>query len=151
MKASRIMTVNVTCITPETSLPQAQRLMNQLRVRHLPVVSHGVLCGILSDRDLLTHGTLEDGELVMPDRATVHVMTLNPITCRAGAPVSQLATLMLEHRIDSLPIVNTLNELVGLVTSTDLIALLREPEQLSDVLPFSFQLRTVDERMLASA
>lgn len=151
MKASRIMTVNVTCITPETSLGQAQQLMKQLRVRHLPVVSQGVLCGILSDRDLLAHGTLEDGELVLPERAVVYVMTLHPITCREGSSVSRLAGLMLEHRIDSLPIVNSFNELVGLVTSSDLLALLREPEHLSEELPFSFQLRIADELMMPAA
>ena len=151
MKASRIMTVQVTCITPDTSLRQAQQLMRKLRVRHLPVVSHGVLCGILSDRDLLARGTLEDGVLVVPNLPTVQAMTLQPITCRPGAPVSQLAALMLEHRIDSLPIVNSLNELVGLVTSSDLIALLREPEHVTDTLPFSFQLRTADEVMVPAA
>ena len=151
MKASGIMTVQVTCITPDTSLRHAQQLMKRLSVRHLPVVSHGVLCGIISDRDLLAHGTLEDGVLVLPELSSVHVMTLHPITCRAETPVSQLAALMLEHRIDSLPIVNSLNELVGLVTSSDLLSLLREPEQLSVTLPFSFQLRTADELMAHAA
>src|SRR5689334_12850073 len=113
MKASRIMTVNVTCITPETPLPRAQQIMKALRVRHLPVVTQGMLCGILSDRDLLARGTLKEGVLVVPNTLTGEVMTLQPITCRPGTPVSQLAALMLENRIDSLPIVNTHNELVG--------------------------------------
>jgi len=151
MKASRIMTVHVTCITPETSLRHAHQLMKKLRVRHLPVVSQGLLCGIISDRDLLAHGTLVNGELVLPERATMQVMTFHPITCRAGTPVSQLATLMLEHRIDALPIVNSSNELVGLVTSSDLLALLREPEHVTDALPFSFQLRVADDLMVPAA
>ncbi|MDY7230375.1 CBS domain-containing protein [Hyalangium rubrum] len=151
MKASRIMTINVTCITPETPLPRAQALMKQLRVRHLPVVTQGVLCGILSDRDLLSRGSLLEGTFVLPDISTSQAMTLRPITCRAGTPVSQLAALMLEHRIDSLPIVNAFNELVGLVTSTDLMSLLLEPEQLSNEPPFRFQMCTADERMAPSA
>jgi CBS domain-containing protein len=148
MKASRIMTVNVTCITPETPLPKAQEIMKKLRVRHLPVVAQGALVGILSDRDLLVRGTLQkDGTFVLPDIQAGFAMTMYPITCRAGTPVSKLAALMLEHRIDSLPIIGLQNELVGLVTSTDLLALLREPDQISDVLPFSFQLRSGDEVM----
>jgi CBS domain-containing protein len=151
MKASRIMTVNVTCITPETPLSKAHGIMKKLRVRHLPVVAHGGLVGILSDRDLLVRGTLQqDGTLVFPNIQAGYAMTMYPITCRAGTPVSELAALMLEHRIDSLPIVGAQNELVGLVTSTDLLGLLRDPEQISEVLPFSFQLRTADE-LMASA
>lgn len=150
MKASRVMTVNVTCIAPETPLPRAQALMKSLRVRHLPVVTQGVLCGILSDRDLLVRGVrAAEGSLVVPDVPCGNVMTMHPLTCRAGTPVSTLAALMLDNRIDSLPIVNSRNELVGLVTSSDLLELLREPEQISDVLPFSFQLRGPDE-LLAS-
>jgi acetoin utilization protein AcuB len=152
MKASRIMTVNVTCITPETPLPRAWEIMKQLRVRHLPVVAQGALVGILSDRDLLARGTLqEDGQLVVPGIISGAAMTMHPISCLPGTPVSTLASLMLEHRIDSLPIVGMNKELVGLVTSSDLLALLREPEQVSDVLPFSFHLRTEEEVMAPCA
>ncbi len=148
MKASRVMTVNVTCITPETPLPRAQEIMKELRVRHLPVVAQGRLVGILSDRDLLMRGSLQkDGMFSVPDMPAGLAMTVSPISCSPGTPVSRLAGLMVEHRIDSLPIVGLQNELVGLVTSTDLLALLREPEQISEVLPFSFQLRTADEMM----
>ena len=149
MKASRIMTVNVTSITPETPLSRAHEIMKKLRVRHLPVVSQqGVLVGILSDRDLLVRGTLlADGALAFPALPASIAMTDDPITCRPGTPVSQLAELMLQHRIDSLPIVGGHKELVGLVTSSDLLALLREPEHISDVLPFQFQLRSADEVM----
>jgi acetoin utilization protein AcuB len=148
MKASRIMTVNVTSITPETPLSRAHEIMKKLRVRHLPVVAQGRLVGILSDRDLLARGTLtDDGALVFREVPTALAMTVNPISCRPGTPVSQLAELMLENRIDSLPIVGVQNELVGLVTSTDLLALLREPEQISDVLPFNFRLRSAEELM----
>jgi hypothetical protein len=47
--------------------------------------------------------------------------------------------------------VNSRNELVGLVTSSDLLALLREPEHVTDTLPFSFQLRTADEVVVPAA
>jgi acetoin utilization protein AcuB len=148
MKASRVMTVDVTSITPETRLPRALEIMKQLRVRHLPVVAQGRLVGILSDRDLLSRGTRkEDGTLTVPDQPAGLAMTVNPISCRPGTPVSKLAALMLENRIDSLPIIGLENQLVGLVTSSDLLELLREPEQVSDVLPFNFQLRTAEELM----
>ncbi|MBE2253850.1 MAG: CBS domain-containing protein [Myxococcus sp.] len=57
-----------------------------------------------------------------------------------ATPVSKLAALMLQYRIDSIPIVSPRDELVGLVTSTDLIELLTSPDTLNDVLPFTFTL-----------
>jgi acetoin utilization protein AcuB len=143
------MTREVATISPETLLPLAWATLQRLRVRHLPVVVDGKLVGIISDRDLLVRGTRgADGSLVLPETAIAgEVMSLRPITCRANAPVSTLAALMLEHRIDALPITDAHDGLLGLVTSTDLLELLKEPEQVSEVLPFSYQLRKANELM----
>jgi acetoin utilization protein AcuB len=150
MKASRVMTKNVTCITPDVSLDRAFSLMKRLSVRHLPVVFSGRLVGILSDRDLLLRAIqVEGGALSFPPLAVGESMTPHPVSCQASAAVSKLAALMLEHRIDSIPIVTTRDELVGLVTSTDLLELLTSPETESDPLPFTFELQTVDARAAA--
>jgi acetoin utilization protein AcuB len=151
MKARNVMTVQVTCVTPEVSLADAQAEMRRLCVRHLPVTSQGELVGILSDRDLLMHAALEaDGSFSFPDLKVGQVMTLGPITCPPGAPVSKLASLMLEHRIDSLPIVSVGGGLAGLVTSTDLLALLTRPETASEELPYRFDIRVIEGRAAAS-
>jgi CBS domain-containing protein len=47
---------------------------------------------------------------------------------------------LLEHKIDSIPIVGRSGALVGLVTSTDLLGLLVERAQ-AQVLPFDFSIR----------
>ncbi len=146
MKASRVMTRDVHCIDPEVTLERAWTLMQALRVRHLPVTRNGSMVGIVSDRDLLLHGTPAcDGLVRFPDRKVSDVMTGKPVALARSATVSQLAALMLQHRIDSIPIVNPDNSLVGLVTSTDLLELLTSPEQVSDELPFNFALRTPEE------
>ena len=50
---SDAMTTEVVCCTLETSIEEAHNLMQQCRVRHVPVVDHyGDLCGILSIGDL---------------------------------------------------------------------------------------------------
>ena len=69
-------------------------------------------------------------------------MTAAPVTCLSNASVSQVAKLMLEHKIDSIPIVSYSGTLTGLVTaSTDLLALLVEQHE-AQLLPFDFRLRT---------
>lgn len=150
MKASRVMTRDVTCITPDFSLERAWALMTKLSVRHLPIVFSGKLVGILSDRDLLVRAVqLEGGALRLPPLAAGEAMTPHPVSCPQATPVSKLAALMLQHRIDSIPIVSSRDELVGLVTSSDLLELLTAPDALSDVLPFTFTLKD-GERELAA-
>jgi acetoin utilization protein AcuB len=142
MKANRVMTRDVVCVGPETRLPRAWAILRKLHVRHLPVTQGGVLLGILSDRDFLARGVLkEDGTVELPDVAAAEAMTLLPVSCPPGAPVSRIASLMLEHRIDSIPIIGLRGLLVGLVTSADLLELLREPDQLGDTLRFEFQVQ----------
>lgn len=150
MKASRVMTKTVHCIAPATPLKAAWEAMERHRVRHLPVTWDDKVVGILSDRDLLVRGTIgSQGTMVFPELTVVDAMTPRPITAFPNAAVSKLARLMVEHRIDSVPIVGPDDVLVGMVTSTDLLELLMDPDQSSDVLPFSFALRTSDETRAA--
>ncbi|MBI5757289.1 MAG: CBS domain-containing protein [Planctomycetales bacterium] len=50
---SEVMTSKVACCTPETSIEDAQNLMRQFRIRHVPVVNaDGDVQGVLSIGDL---------------------------------------------------------------------------------------------------
>ncbi|MBS2031065.1 MAG: CBS domain-containing protein [Deltaproteobacteria bacterium] len=141
MQARRVMTVKVTAVPPEYPLDAAARLMQKLRVRHLPVVLAGKLCGIVSDRDVLLRTTLHaDGRREVSRAAVGEAMTTCPIAANPTTSVSTLATLMLENRFDALPVVTPDETLIGLVTSTDLLELLRHPDRLTDELPFDFEL-----------
>jgi CBS domain-containing protein len=58
---------DVHCIAPDVPLTQAWRLMKALGVRHLPVTRGRMLMGVVSDRELLLHGTLAlDGTVRSP-------------------------------------------------------------------------------------
>lgn len=138
MEASQIMIRDVLIVAPETSLETAWRVMQRHRVRHLLVVSGGSLLGILSDRDVLVRASLaDDGAVVVPLVAVASAMTLSPVTCEADTSVGAIAALMIDRRLDAVPLVSAADSLVGLVTSTDLLALLAErpPEER---LPFRF-------------
>lgn len=148
MKASRVMTKTVHCITPDVALEQAWKVMQRYQVRHLPVMWGDKVAGIVSDRDLLTYADRGvGGELVFPKGTVADAMTTKPFTALQTASVSTLARLMLEAHIDSVPIVGKDESLVGMVTSADLLELLTEPEQVSDVLPFSYAVRTPEETL----
>jgi acetoin utilization protein AcuB len=144
MKAQSAMTRDVVCVTPHQRLADAYRWMMKWRVRHMPVVSGGRLVGIVSDRDVLLHATRTNNEIVVSDLSVSDAMTESPITIRAKTSVSKAAELMLEYKIDSLPVVED-GLLVGLVTSSDLLMLLiGDDESVGNrALPFAFFLKDV--------
>jgi CBS domain-containing protein len=136
MKTAAVMTRDVVVVAPTVGAASASRMMDRLRVRHLPVVEARQLVGILSDRDLLRAGGT-DSSLTCGE-----VMTAAPITCPPDASVGQLAALMVQHKIDSIPIVGSSGVLIGLCTSTDLLSLLIERAQAQVLpLPFDYRLR----------
>jgi CBS domain-containing protein len=131
MNTSAIMTRNVVVVSPTVSVGVAARLMQRARIRHLPVVEARKLVGILSDRDLSQHAA---------DTTCEQAMTPAPVSCSQDASVGRVASLMLEYKIDSIPIVSVTGTLIGLVTSTDLLGLLVDRAQ-AQMLPFEFKLQ----------
>lgn len=50
-----------------------------------------------------------------------NLMTLNPVTVLADTPVEEIAKLLLLHRINGIPVVESTGHLLGMVTAADLI------------------------------
>lgn len=114
MMVRDVMTRQPVTIDPETPCDKARRLMDEHRIRHLPVVAGGVLVGMLSDRDL------RSAEVRSPGAPAGRIMTAHPVTVNAETRVEHAARLMLEARFGSLPVVDD-GALTGIVTYTDLL------------------------------
>lgn len=145
MKADRLMRLEVVTVPPELPVEGAHALMLKRGVRHLPVVSGRRLAGIVSDRDvLLVSGRLKNGKYVYPTLTVGEVMSLAPVSAAPATPVAEMAKAMVTSKIDCLPVVTGDNELLGLVTSTDLLLILTEMP--SEERPtFSFHIRRAGE------
>ena len=127
MKVRARMTRNLVCVTPEDSLQTAFELMSEGGFRHLPVVEEGTLVGILSERDvLLAAEKNDDGTVSIPASPVREAMTPDPVTCRPSASLADVAAVMIEKKIDSIPVTGVDAELLGMVTSTDLLELVCE-------------------------
>ncbi len=124
MEAATLMTQQPVTVDEEMPIDMAWKLMKQLDVRHLPVVDNGKLVGIVSDRQLLTRANRAlDGHLEFPDLCIAEVMTFHPASCSPRTPARHIAAEMLHRQIDAMPVVED-EHLVGLITMTDLVALL---------------------------
>lgn len=124
---SDIMTKDLIVLNPAQNLYEAEALFKKHKIRHIPVVESKKLLGILSHSDLLriSFADLTDEEdyveSVVYDMYTIEqVMAKAPLTVNADATVKEVAGVLSEQSFHSLPVVEN-DELVGIVTTTDLI------------------------------
>lgn len=113
---SKYMTTQPHTINSQLTLAQAEKVMNEYRIRHLPVLEGGKLIGVLSDRDIKMVSSFKD---VDPTRVTVEeACTFDPITVSPNAPLDEVVSLMAEKRIGSVLVVDN-HKLVGIYTWVD--------------------------------
>ncbi len=126
MLVADLMTRSPLTIPPEAPLLEAAELLRQHRIRHLPVVREGRVCGILSDRDVkLAMPPPESGSVTVdPFKAyelpVSEIMTTEVITIASGGSVADAVRLMLRRKISCLPVTQG-DHLVGILTETDLL------------------------------
>lgn len=116
MKLGEVMRRGVTTVRPGDSLRLAGQIMAWAEVKHLPVVEHGRLVGVLSERDVLLHRDNTHGADVQS------AMTQPARTASADETVVDGIRRLVEERIGCLPVVEN-GELRGIVTRGDLLAL----------------------------
>ena len=54
------------------------------------------------------------------------IMTKNVITVTAQAKLKEVARIFKEHRINGVPVVNKKNEVIGIITLTDMLKMLKD-------------------------
>jgi CBS domain-containing protein len=67
-----VMTPSPVVVDSETTAEQCLRLMNQVKCRHLPVISEGKPVGMVSIRDLLLHRLRAKDDEIQMMRAFIH-------------------------------------------------------------------------------
>lgn len=116
--ARDVMTNKIMMISVGQSLADAMELMVEKRIRHLPVVdAEFKIVGILQLQDFSALSNLED-QYVEAYMSTPVVWVSQDIPLRAAI------LKMLEKKIHSLLVADEKNELVGIVTSEDLLWIL---------------------------
>ena len=140
MYVREYMSTEVLTLTRDTPIHVAQRQMRDNRIHHSPVVDEkGRLIGLLTDRKLkeviaLFASSLNAGTLQEPllNVKAEDVMVKKVITISPDAPLAEAGALGVKHRIGALPVVNRDGEMVGIITTTDLVKALIQILRLSE-------------------
>ena len=116
-KVHEVMTDRPRCVTPETPVSEAARLMKSDDVGSLPILEDDKLTGIVTDRDIVVQAIAEQKDpRGMPVRevASGEVVTIGP-----EEDLSEALKLMASYQVRRLPVVDEENRLVGIVTQAD--------------------------------
>ena len=124
-KADVLMTY-VPMLSKSTTVGEAARIMADYRIRALPVSDGNALVGQLNSASLLN----QLGGKIGGDMRMTSLATKSPITLDDSSPVAKARDLMIQKRIDHLPIIRD-QRVAGVVTSTDVISrIVRHQERL---------------------
>ena len=125
--ARDIMSSPVESLPPGTSVEKAREFIRHRRFHHVPVKAKtGLLVGILSDRDLL-RGTPHPehshprARKSLPPKTVKDLMSTKVLTATADTPIREIARVFVEERIGCLPILTPEKEMLGILTTTDIL------------------------------
>ncbi len=113
-----LMTTQIRCLKETDSLAAAVEAMQELFIRHIPVVDdEGRLAGLITQRDLLSLEHKKDMSTPLRDVMRTSVATVSPDT-----PLRTAAETMIYNKYGCLP-VEEHGRLVGIITETDFLKL----------------------------
>ncbi len=127
MNVADIMSSPVYVLNADEPVSYARKLMLKYKISTLLVLNEGKMVGIVTKSDLSNR--LAQAEPLWRRRPIDQIpikllMTESVITIYPEASISQAAALMLENRVHNIPVVK--NDIVGIVTRTDLVRYVAE-------------------------
>jgi CBS domain-containing membrane protein len=130
MTVADVMTRELVTLYEEEDVTRIEEAMERHRFHHLPVVDGKKLVGLLTHRDLLRFdSSVREGAAAQRTQERAgrtfvrDIMQRDVETVRPETPLVEAATRMRDENIGCLPVVNDEGELVGMLTSRDLLDL----------------------------
>jgi len=143
LNASDIMTTKVITVKKDTSLKDLATILNKHHINGVPVVDDdGSLLGIICESDLVrknkklhipTVVTIFDAVIYLESPKSIQkefqrvsattvedLYTKDPVTVDERTPIDEIATLMTEKKIYTIPVMDG-DRLVGIIGKADLI------------------------------
>ena len=110
----------------DNTVKDAQNTMRDYRIGGIPIVDdNGKLIGIVTNRDLRFEKNY--------NRPLAEVMTPQPlVTVGKGTSLKDAEIILQENKIEKLPVIDSENKLIGLITFRDIIKVKEHPNSCKD-------------------
>lgn len=118
VRVQDVMSRQVRTIAPDETADEAYRVMRMRRIHHLVVMDGRRIAGVLSDRDLGSG----PGAAARKGREVGELMTTGVVTVPPDTPMRKAANMMRGRSIGCV-VVTEAGKVVGIVTVSDLLAL----------------------------
>ncbi len=120
------MTKNPITIEQDASVIEAIHLLKEKNIRRLPVMKKGRLVGLVTEKMLYGYmpakaSSLDQWELhyLLSKTPVKAAMNAKPHTVGPDAPISQVAKLLHDRKLNGVLVVNDKGDLAGLLTTTN--------------------------------
>lgn len=130
---TKIMSSNLETVQVGQPLSDVRKLMCNSHIHHVPIVEGQKLVGLISFTDLMKINLLISGadersiDLIIDQQFKVSdIMTTNLTTINHTDSIRQASVLLAKGNFHSLPVIDSEENVVGMVTSTDLINYLND-------------------------
>ena len=112
-------------LAPHNSIADALNLMSKYRISGVPITVQGKLVGIITNRDIVFEKdyTKRIEEVMTKD---------NLVTAGEGTTMEEAKELLKTHRIEKFPLVDSENNLIGLITIKDIEKAIKFPNAAKD-------------------
>lgn len=117
--------VNPFFLAPDNIVEDALELMKRYRISGVPICQEGKLVGILTNRDLrfMTDFSVPIHEVMTKD---------NLVTSHMGTTLQEAQEILMKHKIEKLPLVDSEGYLKGLITIKDIEKAVQYPNSAKD-------------------
>ena len=117
MKISDVMTPNIETVTPDQTARDAARFMLRAEAGSIPVCDGDRVVGMITDRDIAVRGVAEGRG---PETPVRELMSDGIICAHENDDVSEVAQRMSDEQVRRLPVLDSNERLVGIVSLGDL-------------------------------
>jgi CBS domain-containing protein len=120
MTVKEVMNTAVATCAPDSDLTSAIETMRQHDCGFVPVVdSHGIVVGVVTDRDVCLAGTAKHRALA---RVSVKETMSHPVfSCFPDEDLKTVLATMAKHRVRRFPVLNTSGHLEGVLSFDDIV------------------------------
>ena len=115
-KVSEVMSTDVQTVSPDDTIEEAAQEMRDGDFGLVPVVEDEQLVGVVTDRDIAIRAVAEGKD---PSTPVSEVMSEGVVWVNEDDSVEDAARIMSEHQIRRLPVVDSEQHLVGIVSLGD--------------------------------
>jgi CBS domain-containing protein len=113
-----VMTRNVRTLAPTDSVVQAAQAMDELNVGVIPICDGDKLVGMVTDRDIVVRGVVQD--CALKDMKLADVMSGSVHCVKEGDDLNSVLDEMADKQIRRVPVVDDRQHLIGIVSLGDI-------------------------------